>query len=100
MWLLALPLAFLLLGPVGNARALALVIAAVFLVTVCAASRADLRERCAPAWSWQVVWVVALLLSALGGFVLWMILRPRWPLPSVPSPHGNAASEATGEPLR
>jgi hypothetical protein len=99
MWLLALPLAFLLLGPVGNVRALTLVIWVVFAVTVCAASRVDLRERGAPAWSWLVVWVVALPLSALGGFVLWMILRQRWPLPSVPLPHIDAASDATGEPL-
>ena len=86
LWLLALPLALLLVVPVGNARALALVIGAVFLVTVCAASRADLRERSAPAWSWQLVWVVALLLSALGGFVVWMIVRQRWSLPSTTSP--------------
>jgi hypothetical protein len=79
LWLLAIPLALLIVSPLGSARALGLVIALVFLVTVCGASRADLRERGAPDWSWQLVWVVSVLLSALGGFLIWMLIRQRWP---------------------
>lgn len=87
-WLIAVLLAVLFVLPLGNARGLALLVALIFVAAVCYASRRDLIERGAPVWAWLSVWAVSLLLTPLGGFVLWMLLRARWRRPVQRADHG------------
>jgi hypothetical protein len=81
-WLVAVILAIVFVLPLGGGRRFALLVALIFAGSVCYASRRDFLERNAPTWPWLTVGVVSLLLSPLGGFVLWMLLRRRWARPT------------------